>query len=261
MKQFIRRIGAPALVLALSAALAALRPGPARAGEVLAAIAANFAEVSEKLAPLFQQQTGHRLRITAGSTGKLYAQIVNGAPFDVFLAADQARPERLEREGRTAPASRFTYAIGQLSLWSAAKDRFGPAPLQNLKPDVLRSFAIANPELAPYGAAARGALKALKLWDGLERKIVMGQNVGQAYALIASGNAEMGIIARSYVMSPRNRGKGSRWDIPARLHAPVRQDAVLLARAADNPAATAFMEFLKSDEAAKVIRSFGYGVD
>ena len=235
--------------------------GPASAGEAYIAVAANFAEVTELLAQRFEKETGHKLRVTTGSSGKLYAQISNGAPFDVFLSADQARPKRLEQEGKTVAGSRFTYATGQLSLWSADPTLIGTSGPAALKQAGFRSLAIANPKLAPYGLAAREALKALKLWRGLQNKIVMGQNVGQTFALIASGNAELGLVARSYVISPRNKSRGSRWDVPSSLHSPVRQDAVLLSRAADNPAAFAFLQFLKSQETIRVIRQFGYGVN
>lgn len=234
---------------------------PASAGEAYIAVAANFAEVTELLAQRFEKKTGHKLRVTTGSSGKLYAQISNGAPFDVFLSADQERPKRLEQEGKTVAGSRFAYATGQLSLWSADPKLIGTSGPATLRQAGFRSLAIANPKLAPYGLAAREALKALKLWRGLQNKIVMGQNVGQTFALIASGNAELGMVARSFVISRRNKSRGSRWDVPSSLHSPVLQDAVLLSRAADNPAALAFLQFLKSQETIRVIRQFGYGVN
>lgn len=239
----------------------------ARAEDVLMAVAANFAEAAEKLARAFEKQTGHKIRLTAGSTGKLYAQIINGAPYDIFLAADQARPGRLEAEGRIVPGSRFTYATGKLSLWSANAATINPdGPDASNTPEILkmgrfRNLAIANPRLAPYGLAAQSVLENLGLWQQLQDKIVMGQNAGQTFAMIASGNAELGFAARSHCLSPRNTATGSRWDVPAHLHAPIRQDAVLIARASENSAAIAFMRYLKSDQAAKLIRPFGYGVD
>ena len=249
------------LLLALAAALVPPLAAPARAGEALLAVAANFAEVTDILGKAFTARTGHKLTVTVGSTGKLYAQILNGAPFDIFLAADRRRPELLERGGLALAGSRFTYATGRLSLWSANPGTIGADGPAVLKQGGFRALAIANPALAPYGRAARETLTALKLWQALKSRIVMGQNAGQTFALISSGNAELGFIPRSARLSPRNPAPGSYWDIPAELHSPIRQDALVLARAAKNPAATAFMRFLKSPEAVTVIRQFGYGVD
>lgn len=245
----------PSLILSL-----VLVP-PAAAEKATVAVAANFSEVVERLAKDFKAESGHELTFAVGSTGKLYAQIGNGAPFDVFLAADQERPERLEGEGLAVAGSRFTYASGRLALWSPEPGRVDEDGTATLRQGDFRLLAIANPDLAPYGAAARQALENLELWDGLEGKIVMGETVGQAYALVASGNAELGFVALSYVLSPRNKKPGSRWDVPPGLHAPINQDAVLLSRAAGNPAARAFLAFLRSAEAKAVIESYGYAVE
>jgi len=176
----------------------------------------------------------------------------------VLLAADQRRPELLESEGLAVAGSRFTYAVGRLTLWSPVGGRVDSDGEATLRAGAFRSLALANPDLAPYGAAARQALEKLGLWDRLKDKIVMGENIGQAHALVASGNAELGFVALSYVLSPRNDRPGSRWDVPVRLYTPIRQDAVLLTRAARNPAARALLSFLRSEAARKLIESFGY---
>lgn len=236
-------------------------PGPVRAAEALVAVSANFAAVMKQLRPIFESRGEHALKLSIGSTGTLYAQIRNGAPFDVLLAADQARPAKLEAAGMTVRGSRFTYALGRLSGWSRDPDLIrgrGPAALTD--PEVDR-IAIANPDLAPYGVAARQTLRHHGLWSAVADKIVMGQNVGQAFSMVATGNAAVGIVARSYVLSPRNDRAGSRWDVPAAAHDPIRQDAVRLTAGADNAAAAAFLAFLRTPEAKAIIRDFGYGID
>jgi molybdate transport system substrate-binding protein len=251
------------LLLVSAAAAAALTavPGYAAGKQALVAVAANFAEVMERLEPEFERSSGHRLTVTTGSTGKLYAQIVNGAPFDVLLAADTVRPQRLEREGHAVPGTRFTYAVGRLTLWSPDPARIGPDGARTLRAGQFRRLAMANPDLAPYGAAARATLRALDLDAALQERIVMGENVGQAHALVATGNAELGLVALSYVLSPRNDAPGSRWDVPGHLHQPIRQDAVLLLRAEENSAARDFLAYLRRPEVRAVIREFGYGVE
>ena len=235
--------------------------GPAAAEEAVVAVAANFIEVAEQLEKEFERQIGHTLTFVAGSTGKLYAQIANGAPFDVFLSADQERPERLEKERLAVAGSRFTYATGRLALWSSEPGRIGGDGAATLRKGEFRRLAIANPELAPYGAAAKETLEKLGLWERFKERIVMGETIGQAHTLIASGNAELGFVALSSLVSPQSEAKGSRWDVPPRLHAPIHQDAVLLARAAGNAAARGFLDFLRSEKAKAVIRSYGYSID
>ncbi len=241
--------------------LVALGLGPvmARAETALAAVAANFAETAEALAPLFHQATGHELHLTTGSTGKLYAQIGAGAPFDLLLSADAATPARLLAEGKAVADSGFTYAIGRLTLWSPDPDRIGPDGPAALRDPDLRFVAIANPDLAPYGHAAREVLQELGLWAALQPRIAMGQNIGQAHSMVATGAAELGLVALSAVQSPRNPAQGSRWDVPQALFEPIRQDAVLLNPGADNPAARAFLDFLRGPEAVTVIDAYGYG--
>lgn len=247
----------PALLLLTTFPASSL---PAR-GDALLAVAANFAEPIERLQAAFEPSSGHRLIVATGSTGKLYAQIKNGAPFDVLLAADQARPHLLAAEGLALPSTRFTYAIGRLTLWSPDPKRIGKDGVLALKAKNFRYLAIANPDLAPYGAASKQALQALRLWDTLQDRIVMAQNIGQTHALVATGNAELGLVALSHVLSLRNPAPGSRWDVPPDLHAPIRQDAVLLKRGASNPAARAFLEFLRHTAARKIIEEFGYGTE
>lgn len=233
----------------------------ARSAQVTVAVAANFVETLEHLRPEFESTSGHSLRMVVGSTGKLYAQIINGAPFDVFLSADQERPQRLEEAGLVVPASRFTYATGKLILWSAEASRDLTNGAQALRAADFRRLAIPNPELAPYGAAAREVLRKMGLWQKLQGRIVMGENVGQTYSLVASGNAEIGFISQSSYLSKNVKQSGVFWVPPISDHAPIRQDAVILKRASGNAAAPAFAAFLKGGSALKVLTRFGYVVD
>jgi len=238
----------------LAAALLLAATG-ASAGEVTVAVAANAAEAVEALAADFEQRSGHRVTVTVGSTGKLYAQILHGAPFDVFLAADQERPRLLMEQGLAVQGSRLTYAVGRLVLWSS--DRTVEASAETLRAGSFRRLALANPDLAPYGAAARDTLRELGLWESLRTKIVLGENVGHAFAMTASGNAELGLVALSSVL---NRG-GSYWEVRRDLYTPIRQDAVLLDRAESNTAARDFHVFLSSPRGLETIESFGFIVD
>jgi molybdate transport system substrate-binding protein len=248
-------------VLAFTCMLLLTAASPARAGEALAAVAANFAEVMDELVPMFEQRSGHRLAATTGSTGKLYAQVAAGAPFQVLLSADAKTPERLESEGLAVAGTRFTYAIGRLALWSSDADRVGADGRSALAASDLRHIAIANPDLAPYGWAAREALQNLGLWGALQSKVVVGENIGQTHSLVATGNAQLGLIALSAVLSPRAASRGSHWVVPQDLFTPIRQDAILLRPGADNAAARAFLDFLKSPEARQVIERYGYAVE
>ena len=228
------------------------------AEEALVGAAANFAEPLAEIERAFESAHPHQLRVAVGSTGKLYAQILHGAPFDILLAADQERPILLERAGLAVPGSRRTYAVGRLTLWSA-----DPGCIQGDVPTLLasgsfRRLAMANPDLAPYGAAAREVLQGFGLYAGLRNKIVTAENIGQTHAMVATGNAEMGFVAAS---GAPGTGDGSRWDVPDHLHAPIRQDAVLLTRAANNAAARAFLDFLRGKRARRIISGFGYGLE
>lgn len=228
---------------------------PASAADATLAVAANFKAAMTRLEPAFEAQSGHDLAVAYGATGKFYAQIVNGAPFDALLAADAERPARLETSGDAVAGSRFTYAIGRLVLWSPDPDRIGADGEAVLRAGEFRRLAIANPALAPYGAAASDVIAALGVEAGLQDRIVMGENVGQAFALVASGGAELGFVALSQVKAA---GQGSWWAPPSSLHAPIRQDAVLLAHGEGNDAARAFLAFLVSDQARAIIADAGY---
>lgn len=241
-------------LLLLLAALAA--PACARAGEVRVAVAANFAEPAREIARRFEQRTGHRATLSFGSSGQFYAQIANGAPFDVFLSADAERPRRLEAAGLAAPGSRFTYAVGRLVLWSRDPGRVD-AEGRVLSRGGFEKLAIADPTAAPYGRAAMETLRALGLHERVRGRIVQGASITQAYQFVRTGAAELGFVALSQVVSEKG---GSRWLVPARLHAPIDQQAVLLRAAARKPAARAFADFLKSDEARAVVRTYGYEV-
>ena len=203
----------------------------------------------------FEASTDYEVTLTSGATGQLYAQIINGAPFDVLLAADQARPARLEQGGQAVTGSRFTYGLGQLALWSPA---INPVNAQTLEQGSFRRLAMANPDLAPYGKAAQEALDILGLSETLSPKIVQGQNIGQAYGLVATGNAELGFVALSAVIQAEPSQKGYYWTVPQSFHRPIKQDAVLLSRAEDNDAAKAFLDYLKSDAGKAVIAAYGY---
>lgn len=238
----------------------ALTAGPVWAGDVAVAVAANFTDVTRQLVPRFEAATGHRVKASFGSTGKLYAQIENGAPFEVFLAADAARPRRLEENGLAVAGSRFTYARGRLLLWSAEPARVDAAG-RVLEDGGFQHLAIANPKTAPYGVAAQQVLEGLGLWPRLQRRLVRGDNIAQTFQFVATGNAELGFIAKSQVMALPAGERGSSWEVEERLHRPIEQQAVLLTRGKDNGAATAFLDYLRGDTAQKLIEGFGYGVD
>lgn len=257
------RSGAARVLLLAAAVILALPAwtGKAAAADALVAVAANFTDVANALARKFSAESGHRLTITTGSTGKLYAQITNGAPYDVLLAADVRRPKLLEKSAYGVPGSRFTYAVGRLTLWSANKALIGKDGAATLRAADYRHLAIANPKLAPYGAAAKQTLESLGLWGKVRGRIVQGENIGQVFSMVSTGNAELGFVALSYVLSPRNAKKGSRWDVPADLYRPIRQDAVLLSHGKNNPAAKGFLAYLKTAAARRYIAKFGYGAD
>jgi len=251
-----RRAGPLAGALALAWALAA---APAHAGEVTVAVAANFAGPLQKIAEGFTAATGHVLRASAGATGKFYTQIVaGGAPFEVLLAADDETPRRLVAEGHAVAASQFTYAIGQLVLWSAQPglvDAQGAVLGQAAR---FNKLAIASPRTAPYGAAAMEVLRARGLAEVLAPKLVTGESIAQTFQFVATGNAELGFVALSQVAVLGRPATGSMWVVPASLHAELRQDAVLLKAGQTNPAATALLAYLRGPQAKAVIASYGY---
>lgn len=230
---------------------------PAKCEQVQVAVAANFTAPMKRIADAFEKDTGHRAVMSFGSTGKFYEQITNGAPFDVFLSADDETPAKLEKGGFAVGGTLFTYAIGRLVLWSA-----NPA-LVDAKADVLakndfKRLAIAAPKLAPYGGAALATLNKMGVLSLLQPKLVIGQSVGQAYSMVSTGNAELGFVATSHVFEGGKLKSGSAWVVPAKLHSPLRQDAVLLLRGKSNTAALQLLAFLKSAQAVAIMNSFGY---
>jgi molybdate transport system substrate-binding protein len=232
---------------------------PAFADEVNVAVAANFTAPMKVIAARFEQATGHKVLASYGATGKFYAQIRNGAPFDILLAADDATPAKLDQENATAPNTRFTYAIGKLVLWSPQ------AGVVDAKGDVLKAgkfdhLAVANPKLAPYGLAAVETLQKLNLLSALQPKFVTGENIGQTYQFVASGAAPLGFVAMSQVYEDNQLKSGSAWVVPSHLYSPIRQDAVVLTRGSHKPAVAAFVAYLKGAAATAIIRSYGYGL-
>ena len=243
----------PAFVLAL------LGTALVHAEEVQVAVAANFTAPMQKIAVEFEKDTGHKAQLAFGSTGKFYAQIRNGAPFEILLAADDTTPEKLEKEGAAVAGSRFTYAIGKLALWSS-KAGFVDDKGEVLKKGEFKHVSIANPKLAPYGAAAIETLTALKLLDAIQPKFVQGENIAQTHQFVATGNAELGFVALSQVMKDGKISEGSAWIVPSNLHQPIRQDAVLLTNGKGKPASEALMKYLAGEKAKAVIQSFGYAL-
>lgn len=233
--------------------------GTVHAGEVQVAVAANFAGPMEKLAEQFQKDTGHKAVLASGATGKFYAQIRNGAPFEVLLSADDETPARLEAEGQVVAKSRFTYAVGRLVLWSA-KANYVDAAGAVLKTGDFTHLAIANPKTAPYGAAAVAVINKLDLTARLQPRLVQGENIAQAFQFASTGNAELGFVAQAQVWRDGKFTAGSGWIVPASMHAPIRQDAALLTRGAKNPAAQALLDYLRTDRAKALIRAYGYEV-
>lgn len=230
--------------------------GQAQADEIHVAVASNFSGPIEKIARDFEAQTGHSVILAMGSTGRHYAQIKHGAPFEAFFAADAKRPMILEKEGLAVKGSRFTYAIGRLVLWSP-ENNVVDSKGAILKQDAFRHLALANPKLAPYGHAAREVLEHLRLWEALKPRMVFGENIGQAFQFVQSGNARLGFVALSQIHQPGRPSKGSCWIIPQALYSPIEQQAVLLK---DNPAAREFLAFVKKPKALKTIEAYGYQI-
>jgi molybdate transport system substrate-binding protein len=238
----------PGLVLALASL-------PAAAETVRVAVASNFAGTLEELSAAFEQGSGHEVRVSTGSTGKHYAQIRNGAPFDLFFAADSRRPRLLEEEGHAVAGSRFTYAQGRIVLYSPDLETFEDGR-DALESGAFPRLAIANPELAPYGLAAKQALTNLGVWSTWESRLIRGENIGQTHHFVQSGNVEAGVVALSQVIE----AGGSQWTLPGDLHEPIRQQAVTLPSGEDNEAVAAFLAFLRGEDGAAIIRDFGYSV-
>jgi molybdate transport system substrate-binding protein len=236
----------------------------AHAGELTVAVAANFTAPMQKIAQAFEQDTGHKALLAFGATGKFYAQIKNGAPFAVLLAADDETPTRLEKEGLTVAGTRFTYATGRLALWSKQ------ANLVDDKGEVLRSpnldkrgihkIAMADPKLAPYGAAAMEVIHKLGVQASVTPKLVQGESIGQTFQFVSTENAQLGFVALSQISFDGRISQGSAWVVPQDLHSPLKQDAVLLNAGKDNAAAVALLKYLQSDSAKAIIRRYGYAL-
>lgn len=243
----------------LASLIAAAFVSSVRAENVSVAVASNFTGPIQVIAPLFERDTGHKLVPAFGGTGKFYAQITHGAPFEILLAADDETPARLLREGHGIAGSAFTYAIGKLVLWSP-NPRLVDGKGEVLKKAGFKHIAIANPKTAPYGAAAVQTMTRLGTFDTLKPLLVQGENISQTHQFVSTGNAELGFVAYSQVIKNGQVGSGSGWVVPSNLYDPIRQDAVLLAKGQNNPAARALLDYLKGEQAQVVIRSFGYDV-
>ena len=237
------------------ATLMALASEPLSAAQINVAVASNFTDAITTISERFKARTSHHVTLIFGSTGKHYAQIKNGAPFDVFFAADIQRPKLLEKEGIALPESRFTYAFGKVVLWSPKSNYVDPKG-NVLKRDGFRYLAIANPKLAPYGVAAQDVLQALGIWEELSGRLVRGENINQAFQFVKSGNAELGFVAYSQVKQPGRPVLGSVWEVPQALYTPIEQQAVLLK---NSKVARSFLVFSQSEEAREIIRGYGYG--
>lgn len=231
----------------------------AQAADVSVAVAANFTAPMQKIAQAFERDTGHKVQMAFGATGSFYAQIKNGAPYQLFLAADDKTPLKLEQEGHGVPGTRFTYAMGKLVLWSKQSgwvDDKGEV----LKSAQYQRLAIANPKLAPYGAAAMETLSKMGVLQDVQAKLVQGENIAQAYQYVASENAPLGFVAMSQIMSDGKISQGSAWVVPASFYTPIRQDVILLTPAKNDVAANALLQYLRGDKAKDVMRSFGYNL-
>lgn len=242
--------------LAIGIGLIFIAPGAAKAAQTNVAVAANFTEAAKEIAAAFRQKTGHEAVLSFGASGQFYTQITQGAPFQVFLSADDSRPKKLVEDGLAVPGSRFTYAIGKLVLWSKSPGVVNGE--ETLKAASFAKLSICNPAAAPYGAAAVEAMKALKLYEALRPKLVEGATITQAYQFVETGNAEVGFVALSQLTGS---DAGSRWVVPQDLYNSIRQDAVLLKSAAGNDAASAFIGFLHGPEARAIIEKYGYVLD
>lgn len=247
--KFVRSIQIAAAILLLTANIA-------HSAQTNVAVAANFTDPAKEIAAAFKQKTGHDAVLSFGASGQFYTQITQGAPFEIFLSADDSRPKKLVDDGLAVADSRFTYAIGKLVLWSRTPDLVkGEATLRTA---AFAKLSICNPTAAPYGAAAVEAMKALKVYETLQPKLVEGATITQAYQFVETGNAELGFVALSQLTGS---DKGSRWMVPQELYSPIRQGAVLLKSGASNEAASGFIEFLKGPEARAIIKKYGYVIE
>lgn len=245
--------------LLLSVSMLLLVSSLAQAAEVSVAVAANFTGPMKQIAADFEKATGHKVLLSFGASGKFYAQIKNGAPFQLMLSADDEKPIQLEKDGLVVPGSRFTYAVGTLVLWSAKPGLVDPKG-EILATGNFNKLAVANPLLAPYGVAAMEVLAKRGLTDAVKSKIVQGENIAQTYQFAGTGNADLGFVALSQVMKDGKITSGSAWIVPSNLHTPIRQDAVLLIKGKGNPAAEGLAQFLKTDKVKAFIRTYGYEI-
>ena len=221
------------------------------------AVAANFTAPMKRIAEEFEKGTGHKAILSVGATGKFYAQIINGAPFDVFLSADGETPTKLEKDGFAVTGSRFTYATGRLVLWSAKPGLVDDKAAVLVRND-FKHLAIAASKVAPYGVAAVETLTKIGILQSVQSKLVTGESIGQTFSMVSTGNADLGFVAMSQVFEDSRLKSGSAWVVPANLHSPLQQDAVLLVRGKSNPAALQLLIFLKSGQARAIMNSFGY---
>lgn len=245
-------------LLGMVRSVAATVADKAEAVELRVAVASNFLPTLRQLVAIYQADSSDHIKIIAASTGKLYAQIIHGAPFDIFLSADSQRPQLLSESGHAVAASRFTYALGKIALWSPQSSPTGSCQ-QMLVAGDFKKLAIANPATAPYGLAAQQLLQHLDLWEVMQPRLVRGENIAQALHYVESGNAQLGIIALSLAIPLRQRS-GCIWNIPTDLYQPIAQQAVLLQRSTQVAAAERFMAFLHSPRAVELIQNSGYGV-
>lgn len=228
---------------------------PVLAEEIIVAVASNFLSPFKEISKDFQKSSGHKIVIISGSTGSLFAQIVNGAPYQIFLSADSHRPKKLEQMELSVKGSRFVYAIGRLTLWSADPDRIKKNGTDNLLKNTFTHLAIANPKTAPYGHAATEVLKKLKIWDKLLPDLIRGGNITQTFQYVATGNVEMGFVAKSQTRDPKLKIKGSRWDIPKEMHSKLEQSIVLLKNSKE---ASDLMRYMQNKKAQQIIKKYGY---
>lgn len=247
MKHLLSSLAAMAFCFAL----------PLHAAEVAVAVAANFTAPMQKIATAFEQVSGHKATLAFGGTGKFFTQIKHGAPFQVLVAADTETPLRLEKENLGIAGTRFTYAIGKLVLWSQ-QPGFVDSKGDVLRTGTFKTIAVADPKLAPYGRAAMEVLTELGLMQRLQPRLVQGENIAQTYQFVATENAPLGFVALSQVFANGRITQGSAWIVPSDLHSPIRQDALLLTRGKDNPAALALLDFLRSEKARDIMRAYGY---
>ena len=255
MKRFKRKSG---VVSGVFLAFFLLYVSDVLAKELRVAVASNFLMPLKELSREFKESTGIKVVVISGSTGKLYAQIKQGAPFDILLAADSIRPELLEKEGIGVPGSRFTYAVGRLALWSADSTLPLKNDLQVLNHKNFRYLAIANPKTAPYGKAAEQVLRKKGFWEQIQNRLVRGENISQTFQFVMTGNADIGFIALSQLR--KNQGLGFSWIVPQEWHDPIQQQCILLKRAKTNKAARQFLNFIKSNRIQKQIESYGYSL-